>query len=99
MLVAGGSVNHSVAENEQPCMTTADLKRLYEARPFKPFTIHLADGRNIRVEHPEFIAFAPTGRAMNVFEPDGSFHMLDVMLVTDLHVRANGNSRRKRTTR
>jgi len=80
-------------------MTINKVRELYEARPFRPFTIHLADGRNVRVEHPEFIAFAPTGRAMNVFEPDGSFHMIDAWLVTDLYVKANGSSRGKRKSK
>jgi hypothetical protein len=30
-------------------MAIEQLRRVYEARPFRPFTIHLADGREILV--------------------------------------------------
>ena len=38
-------------------MTTDQLRRLITARPFQPFTVHMADGRQVRVSHPETIAY------------------------------------------
>ena len=80
-------------------MTIQDLRKLYDERPFQPFRIHLADGRSVFVAHPEFIAFSPTGRGVIVYEPDGSFHIVDILLVTDLHAKANGHSRKKRNSK
>jgi len=76
-------------------MRLQDIRELYEARPFRPFTI-MADGRRVRVEHPEFIAFNPAARSVIVIEPNGSSHRIDIMLVTDLEERPNGAARRKR---
>ncbi len=77
-------------------MTTREIRELYDARPFRPFAIHMADGRRVKVEHPEFMSFAPSGRSVHVFEPDGSAHWIDMLLVTDLERKPNGAHRRGR---
>ena len=77
-------------------MTIEQVRRLYDARPFKPFVIHLADGRRIRVEHPEFMASAPSGRTIIVYQPDDSFNVIDLLLVTDLEVKSNGAVRKRK---
>ena len=71
-------------------MTIARLKNFYEAEPFKPFVIHLADGRKVPVLHREFMASAPSGRTVLVYQPDDSFNIIDLLLVTDLEVKKNG---------
>ena len=65
-------------------MTIEKLRTLHEARPFRPFTIHLADGRSVRVEHPEFLARSPSGRTIYVEEPGDLGHHIDLLLLTDL---------------
>ena len=65
-------------------MTLDQLRAAYSARPFRPFTMHLADGRQVQVLHPEFLAREPAGRTVFVFQPDGNFNLVDLLLVTDL---------------
>jgi hypothetical protein len=77
-------------------MTIDTIRQLYEARPFQPFTIHLADGRQIVVEHPEFMARAPSGRTVVVYQPNDSFNIIDLLLVTDLEVQPSTNGKRRR---
>lgn len=36
-------------------MKPQDLRDLVRADPFKPFRLHLADGKNLRVPHPDFV--------------------------------------------
>jgi hypothetical protein len=80
-------------------MTIEKVKELYSAQPFRPFVIHLADGREIPVYHRDFIMAAPSGRTLYVSQPDDSFNIIDLLLVTDLEI-ANGQSRtRKRRKR
>ncbi len=71
-------------------MTIEQLRNLYQARPFQPFVIYLADGRQISVVHYDFIIAAPTGRTVIVYQPDDSFNIVDTLLITDLEVKANG---------
>jgi hypothetical protein len=73
-------------------MTIQQIRKLYEAVPFRPFNMHLSDGRTIPVHHPEMLAAAPSGRTVVVYEPDDSFHIVDLLLVTDLEVRSTTSS-------
>ncbi len=69
-------------------MTLSEIRNLYEAQPFRPFVLHLADGRAIPVVHREFLASAPSGRTVVVYQPDDSFNVVDLLLVTDLEIRS-----------
>lgn len=74
-------------------MTIEQLRQVWEADPFRPFTIQLADGRNVMVHHREFVAASPSGRTIIVYLPDESFRMIDLLLVTELEV-SKGKKRR-----
>jgi hypothetical protein len=76
-------------------MTIEELQRMHQARPFQPFDIHLADGRTLAVEHPEFLARSPVGRTIAVGLADGSHEIVDLLLVVSLKPR-NGAPRRRR---
>lgn len=71
-------------------MTIEQVRLLYGVQPFRPFTLHLADGRGIAVHHRDFIASAPSGRTMIVYQPDDSFNIIDLLLVTDVEVKPAG---------
>ncbi len=72
-------------------MTIEQVKQVYNAAPFKPFIVHLADGRQVSVRHREFMAFSPSGRTIIVYQADDVFNIIDLLLVTDLEVR-NGKA-------
>lgn len=77
-------------------MTIERIRGLYDAEPFRPFIIHLADGRKLSVAHKEFLATAPSGRTVVVFQPDDSCNIVDLLLVTDLEIkRKNGTKPKK----
>jgi hypothetical protein len=79
-------------------MTIERINELYNNQPFRPFVLHLADGRDIAVNSREFIAQAPNGRTLVVFQPDDRMHIIDLLLVTDAEVKLGQNgSRRKRS--
>ena len=77
-------------------MTVDQLRQVLRADPFKPFSLCVADGRQIRVEHPEFLALFPTGRGVIVTQPDDSYDVLDLLLVTGVHVEDGGSRREPR---
>jgi hypothetical protein len=76
-------------------MTIDHVRRLYQAQPFQPFVLHLADGREIPVPHQEFMAIGPTGRTIIVYDEQESFNIVDLLLVTDVRLE-NGRKRGKR---
>lgn len=75
-------------------MTIGQLREVHRAQPFRPFRLHLGDGRALPVPHPEFLAIHPTGRTVIVFGPKDHFEIVDLLLVTGIEV-PNGVRRRK----
>jgi hypothetical protein len=82
-------------------MTIEQIKKLYDAQPFRPFVIHLADGREVPVAHRDFIATVPSGRILAVSVDDDAFDLIDLLLVTDVVVQSgrNGTGRHRRKRR
>jgi hypothetical protein len=77
-------------------MTVQQLRNMHQARPFKPFEIHLADGRSIPVNHPEMLALTPGGRTIGVAVEEDAIEIIDLLLVTSLKPHSNGTGRSKR---
>ena len=79
-------------------MTIEQLRNVYDAQPFRPFVIHLADGREIPVHHREFILTVPSGRTIFVCQPDDTVNIIDLLLVTDIELKpaANGSGKRRK---
>ena len=71
-------------------MNIEKIRHLCKTEHFVPFTVHLPDGRAVAVEHPDFVAFAPSGRLISVYHADDSESIIDVMLVSDITLRTKG---------
>ena len=75
-------------------MTFDAIREAVHAEPFHPFGLRLADGKTVRVKHPDYIAFGPKGRTVVVYAADDSFRVLDVMWITALE--RNGQTTTKK---
>jgi len=64
-------------------MSIDEIRNAMHRQPFLPFTIHTAGGQSFLVRHPDFIATAPTGRMISVYDDEGH-HLLDTHMVTQL---------------
>ena len=73
-------------------MTAEQLRAMREANPFRPFTIHLADGRTLTVPHRDFVSQSPNGRTIIVYGSADAFSIVDLYLVTELEVQAPTDS-------
>ena len=76
-------------------VTFDEIKKLYYAAPFRPFEIVLTSGRQVRVNHPEFMALSPDEDTVVVYESDGHL-TIDVPLVIAVKELKNGARPRKR---
>ncbi len=65
-------------------MTFQQLRAAHRAAPFRPFNIHMADGRSLHVRHPDFLFIAPSGRTAFVFQEDDDYSVVDLLLMTEL---------------
>jgi hypothetical protein len=64
-------------------MISSALLRRYSAQ-MRPFTLHLADGRRIRVPHGDHISVRPEGRVFIVWKPKGDVEFINLTMVTSL---------------
>ncbi len=74
------------------------IKELHLARPFKPFRLHLADGRKYDVRHPEFLAFSRSGKTLHFVTESDSIDHIDVLMIVSVEekpVGRGGSKRRK----
>jgi hypothetical protein len=76
-------------------MNVEQIKAASQAEPFKPFILHLADGRELPVPRREFLYLFPSGRTILVHQPDESFNIVDSLLVTDLEFKSASANHRK----
>jgi hypothetical protein len=74
-------------------MTGGEIRKLFEATPFLPFRVHIANGKSMDVPHPDFMHLSPTGRRLIVDRPDDTFEIIDVLLVTSLETLSQNGSR------
>lgn len=79
-------------------MTGEQLRNFHRAQPFKPFVIHLADGRSVDVRHPEMLAYAFPARSFAVWTKD-SYSVIDLLLVTELKQKNGVGRPRPRAAR
>jgi hypothetical protein len=76
-------------------VTIEKIRELCDAEPFRPFVIHFPDGRRIKVDHPDYVALAPSGRLVSVFQRDDSETLIDLMLVSDITIKNRQRSQSK----
>lgn len=65
-------------------MTAQQIKEAVERVPFRPFTIHMPNGRTATVPRRDFISLPPNGRTVIVHLDNGGSRIFDTMLVTEL---------------
>ena len=63
----------------------ARIRELLRATPFQSFIIRMADGKEYRIDHPDFVLAASSDvPQITIEEPDGSMHFLSASLVTSV---------------
>lgn len=79
-------------------MTIERIRELLNVQPFRPFVMHLADGRNVAVHHRELIIAAAGGRTLVIVQPDDTMNVVDLLPVTDVELKLgrNGSSGKRR---
>ena len=69
-------------------MRLEDIREAIQRVPFKPFRINMTDGNSLSVVNRDFIMFAPSYRAINVYEVLSQRrykqHLVDIMLINSL---------------
>jgi hypothetical protein len=69
------------------------IRTVLHAQPFRPFSFRLADGRELYVPHPDFVALSP--RQVIVIHPDESHTILEPLLIVSIERKADGKPAEK----
>jgi hypothetical protein len=77
-------------------MTAEHLRALHQAKPFKPFTIHITDGASYQVQHPENLFQSQGGRTLIVNTRGEEMVILDLLLVTRIKLSNGSTGARRR---
>jgi hypothetical protein len=63
----------------------ARIRELLHIVPFRPFIIRMADGREYRIDHPDFVlAAASDVPQITIEERDGRQHYLSALLIISI---------------
>lgn len=80
-------------------MMLDEIREHSEASPFIPFTLRLSSGRELTVEHPEFLGVPPVGGLLVVWERKGHAHVVEAGAIEEIDhsqiKKTNGRKRRK----
>jgi hypothetical protein len=68
-------------------MTFEELRSVSNAQPFRPFVLHLTDGQEVPVLHPEIVMAVPSGQTILVHQADDTIDVIDLPQVTRLELR------------
>ena len=74
-------------------MTIQQLRAAHRATPFRPFTVHMADGRAFNVPHPDFLSMSPSGRTVIIYQEGDEFSILDLLPMTEIAMTPADTSR------
>jgi hypothetical protein len=67
-------------------MRHEQIRQLLTAQPFRPFTIHLPEGRTVDVVHHDFALVSPDGRTLVVYDSDAVANIIDIMLIASIYL-------------
>lgn len=67
-------------------MLADEINELWDARPFHPFEIVMADGGVFIVTSPKLMLITPSQRTLHLVTPEGKSHWLDLSQMTQVSV-------------
>ncbi|MFN3407512.1 MAG: hypothetical protein ACK45B_00830 [Limisphaerales bacterium] len=70
---------------------TKDIRDRLAARPFFPFVVHTADGREYPVPTPDHAHVSPGGGRVSIWTDDDQEFILPGLLISGLKVHASGS--------
>jgi len=71
-------------------MTVAQIVRTQNAAPFLPYRLFLANGRELLIQHPDFLSVANQEELVTVFDVSGAAEIVDLTLVVSLRYERAG---------
>jgi hypothetical protein len=68
-------------------MNIDQLQTARKAEPFRPFKIHMADGRTFDIPHRDYLSTTLGGRTAIVYYGQDGMSIVDTLLMTEISFR------------
>lgn len=78
--------SHDTLEREI-VMTKEEMKRLLDEKPFRPFKVKVAGDGEYPVPSLDHVHIHPNGRLLFIHLNDGSTAIIDVPLISSVHLK------------
>jgi hypothetical protein len=65
-------------------MKPATIRDFRDQTPFRPFEIHLSDGRPLTIVTPDHMIISPTNREFALYQADGTLKVVDAAVITSI---------------
>lgn len=65
-------------------MKSTTLRDLRDQTPFRPFEIHLADGRSLTIVTADHLIISPTNQEFALYSAVGTLNVVDASQITSL---------------
>lgn len=65
-------------------MIASELRDLMNAQPFRPFTVHLTDGKEVNIHHHDYAWMLPSGFQLIYESPTGKVHIMNVPQISQV---------------
>ncbi len=78
-------------------MTVDAVTRRQHAAPFQPYWLKLADGREILVDHPDFVSVSEEDDSVTIIDKADGVEIVDLALIVSL--RYGGRAQKLPTAR
>jgi hypothetical protein len=76
-------------------MDVAGVREACRKQPFTPFSLRLADGRELHIPHPDFVFVTPGGRRVVVVGQDESMSIIEPLLIVSIDYAGEPAEQRK----
>jgi hypothetical protein len=77
-------------------MYAKEVKELLDAAPFIPFSMYMANGKKLRIDHPELTMLSSGERFLVIGLPDDAVALADLRLATHIETHPAPQRTRRR---
>ena len=69
-------------------MVAEEIRAVLHAQPFRPFTVHLSDGKEVCIHHHDYAWLLPSGFQLIFESAGGKVHLINVAQIAEITYEA-----------
>ena len=69
-------------------MIAEEIRSLLQAQPFRPFTVHLTDGKEVTIHNHDYAWLLPSGLQLHCESLEGKIHIINTTQISEVTYEA-----------